>query len=320
MRAPRQVDLRKRVVAAVVACVVGVGLGMSAAGAEERRRLVTQRGAVQLDGPYVAEKQALLGRINEDRRRQGAGPLRPDGFATTLADAFCAELVDAGALSHYDAAGRPPYLRWVLAGGIAYHGENVSAYSSGGGTLDRAVEAIVLDLHASMIAETAPDDGHRRLLLNGDFTQVGIGIAVKGGQLRLCEEFSQPVLEWADVPARPAATGQPAAISAQPSAGWEVVAVEILHEDFPPPRQAGGKTYEYPPVATTLYPARPAGFGVPYSTAGGGTFTVGPSGRVSFEMPLRPGPGHSYAIFQVRPKGSRARPSPGGLLGLPSGR
>jgi uncharacterized protein YkwD len=298
----------------LVAAVAWAVLAASSSAQEARPRLSAPRLSDGFEGEHRAAKQALLDRINHDRRQNKVGKLRVDPLATQVADAFCQALAEAGSVSHYDSAGRAPYLRWAMAGGIAYHGENVSAYSSGAGTLDRDVASILPDLHASMMAEAPPDDGHRRLLLNAEFTAIGIGVAVKGGELRLCEELTRPTLEWAEVPSH-AEAGRTAALLVQPASGWVVVAIDVLHEPPPRPRPPdGGKTYDYPAVATTLYPARAAGYGVPLTASGGGTFSVTPTGRVSFDLPLRAGPGHYYALLQVRPRGSKGRPSAGAVL------
>ena len=71
------------------------------------------------------EKKKLLARINEERAARGLQPLTYDLLAAKVGDAFCQDAAANSYSGHWDLEGRPPYLRWALAGGIDYHAENV---------------------------------------------------------------------------------------------------------------------------------------------------------------------------------------------------
>ena len=273
-------------------------------------RVGKERTAFPYVDPLATVKAVLLDRINADRKAHGAPPLQPDARAASVGDAFCRELVERGALSHFDSAGRPPYLRWTLAGGIDYHSENVGAYTSGAAALDRPLEQVLLSIHASMMAEVPPDDGHRTTLLSRDFTHVGIGVAVKGGTVRVCEEFTTRVVDWVSMPDAPLAAGTVATVQAQPPPGWEIPSIEVGFERASKPAPPPRSSYDYPPAALKLLPERASGFGVPYSTTADGVYSVNAAGRVNVEVALSAGPGHYYVICHARRKGTkRAAPA-----------
>ena len=185
-------------------------------------------------GPYAAEKQALLERINRDRAAAGAPPVRRDSRAELAGDLFCWDAALSGSFGHFDLQGRPPYLRFALVGGVDYHGENAGAYSAGSGRAGLGVLDLLLRSHQSMMDEVPPDDGHRRTVLDPHFTHVGIGVALSGGEFRMTEEFSRIAFEWLELPDGPLPASSTARLTAAPLPGWEVGLVEVRHE--PPPQ------------------------------------------------------------------------------------
>jgi hypothetical protein len=300
--------VRKGAFRGVLALVVAAGPWLEAAerpGHAPPVRIGTERASFSYVDPLAAPKAVLLKQINADRKAHGAPPLQLEPRAASVGDTFCRALLEQGALSHFDAAGRPPYLRWTLAGGIDYHSENVGAYTSGGTALDRPLEQVLLSVHASMMAEIPPEDGHRRTLLDRDFTHVGIGVAVSGGSVRLCEEFTTRVIDWVSVPGAPLPAGAVATVQAQPSPGWEVPWVEVAYEPASKGTQRAGSSYSYPPAVLNLVPELATGFGVPYSTSVDGVYAVSPAGRVTVQLPLSAGPGHYYVICHSRRKGMK---------------
>ena len=81
-------------------------------------------------------------------------------------------------MGHWDLSGRAPYDRYADAGGVDWSGENFS------GTLRRGdpfhadeLVGLLLEAHARMMAERPPADGHRRTVLDPDWTHVGFGAA-----------------------------------------------------------------------------------------------------------------------------------------------
>src|SRR4029078_11256701 len=115
-----------------------------------------------------------------------------------------------------------PYRRWADAGGVDYHAENAGSFSASVGPLTRSMGEMLLDAHEAMMAETPPNDGQRRTLLDRHFTHVGLGVALVGGEFRMTEEFARCVLDWVEVPRGPRPAGSQVTFRAQPSSGWEI--------------------------------------------------------------------------------------------------
>ena len=146
---------------------------------------VVRRGADRAAPSYAERfpeaKARLLARLNEERRAAGAPPVAYDLLAARVGDAFCLDTARTRSSGHWDTAGRPPYLRWGLAGGVDYHAENFGSLTRTGADVEETeVPALLLDAHARMMAEVPPGDGHRRTVLDPEWTHVGIGVAVVG--------------------------------------------------------------------------------------------------------------------------------------------
>jgi uncharacterized protein YkwD len=263
-------------------------------------RLGLDRLAVPYDDPRAADKRLLFERINRDRLRHGAPALVWEPRAALVGDLFCLDAALTGAAGHWDMQGRPPYVRWGLAGGVDYHAQNSAAWSLSSGRFDGPVSEMVIRSHESMMAETPPHDGHRRLLLDPAYTHLGIGLAVVGRQLRLSEEFTRVAFEWIALPPQPQPAGSLATMAGRPLPGWQVGLVEIRFE--PPPKplslleiEARG-AYEYPPTVRALHP-----------DAGAAEMEVR-HGEVRLRFALDQGPGHYYVLCYVRHPGDRLSP------------
>ena len=267
-------------------------------------RFGPDRIAVPYSGPYAAEKRALVERINRDRAAAGVAPVAADSRAELAGDLFCWDAALSGSFGHYDLLGRPPYLRFALAGGVDYHGENAGAYSAGSGRTGHSVLELLLLGHDAMMAEVPPDDGHRRTVLDPLFTHLGIGVAMVGGEFRMTEEFSRIAFEWIELPGRPLPAHSTARFAGRPLPGWEVGLVEVRHEPPPQPltlrelRSQG--SYRYPRVVQTL---RPAGEGP--ELAREARVELEASRVLRLTVRLDAGPGHYYVLCYVRPAGNR---------------
>jgi uncharacterized protein YkwD len=263
-------------------------------------RFGLDRTAVAYDDPRAADKHVLLERINRDRVIAGAPPLRYETRASLVGDLFCLDAALGGFWGHWDRQGRPPYVRWGLAGGLDFHAENAAAVSSTAGLIERSTLDLLLDSHQAMMNEQPPDDGHRRTILDPRFTHVGIGVAVAGGHFRMTEEFTRVVFDWMDVPATPLSAGALATFAGRPQPGWEVGMIEIRHEPPPEPlsllqlRRRG--SYGYPQVVRTF--RRPTD-GMP---SDGNDLRADHTGAVSVRFPLSDGPGYYFVLCFVAPR------------------
>jgi uncharacterized protein YkwD len=268
---------------------------------------VVRRGADRAAPPYAERfpeaKARLLARLNEERRAAGAPPVAYDLLAARVGDAFCLDAARTRSSGHWDVAGRPPYLRWGLAGGVDYHAENFGSLTRTGANVEEAeVPAFLLDAHARMMAEVPPGDGHRRTILDPEWTHVGIGAAFVGGEFRMAEEFSRHVAEWVEVPTEPLPAGARAPFAVKLPAGWALAAIEVGFEAPARPMSreeiARRKAYAYPGASQSLLARAPAS----------GQYQDGSRGEIGLvrgvaraDIPLLSGAGNYYVFVYAAP-------------------
>ena len=270
---------------------------VAARDAEPRR--VVMPGLAQAYAERVpAAKAELLRIINEERAAVGAPPLAYDLLGAKVGDEFCEDAARNRTSGHWDLAGRPPYLRWALAGGIDHHAQNFAAESRRGYEFTEAPVELLKKAHATFMAEKPPDDGHRKTVLDPIWTHVGIGFSIVGGEMRMTEEYSRRVLEWAELPAGPVKAGQGTLVALKLPRGWNIGAVEVAYEAFPKPMSrpeiAARRSYGLPPSWRTLRPYPPAG--TRWESGEPGDFRSVAGGRIELVVPLDRGPGHYYLV------------------------
>jgi uncharacterized protein YkwD len=120
---------------------------------------------------HPAVEYAALEMINESRRQHGVQPLSMDESLRGATRAHSRDMAQRGFFAHVDPDGRGLAER-LRAAGIAfgYAAENLG-WSAGYSPLDG-----VAANHTQMVAEIAPNDGHRRNILNDRLRKVGIGV------------------------------------------------------------------------------------------------------------------------------------------------
>ncbi len=243
-------------------------------------------------------KAELLRVINRERAEHGAPPLAYDLLGAKVGDEFCEQAVRDRTTGHWDLEGRAPYLRWALAGGIDHHAQNFAAESRTGFEFTESPAELLLRMHEAFMAEKPPNDGHRRTILDPIWTHVGIGFALVGGEMRMTEEYSRRVLEWAELPAGPAKAGGGAPVALKLPKGWSVGAIEVAFEPAPKPMSraeiAARASYGLPPSWRTLRPFPPAG--ARWKSGEPGDFRANAAGRIELTIPLDRGPGHYYVV------------------------
>jgi uncharacterized protein YkwD len=120
---------------------------------------------------HPAVEQAALEMINQSRRQHGLSPLSMDESLRSAARAHSRDMAQRGFFAHVDLDGRGLAERLRAAGIVfGYAAENLG-WSAGYSPLDG-----VAANHAQMMAEVAPNDGHRRNILNDRLGKVGIGV------------------------------------------------------------------------------------------------------------------------------------------------
>jgi hypothetical protein len=248
-------------------------------------------------------KAALLARINADRAAAGLAPVAYDLVAAKAGDAFCLDAARTGVMGHWDLAGRAPYDRFADAGGVDWNGENFSGTSRTGPPF-RADEltGLLLEAHGRMMAERPPDDGHRRAILDPDWTHVGIGAFLEGGEFRMTEEFTRHAAVWVEAPAGDVRAGRTVPVNVQLPKGWSLAAVEVAHERFPRPMTAREivrrASYALPPASQRLLPR----VAPPFRYADGSSGDVGVSnGLVRAKVALLSGRGSYWVLVYAGP-------------------
>jgi uncharacterized protein YkwD len=246
--------------------------------------------------PYGRERAALVAAINEARVAAGVPALAYDGLLERVGDAHCAALVADDVWGHFARDGVPPYLRYLLAGGHGYHRENAASHSSSAPVAATDIDGIARDSLARMLAEEPPHDGHRRTLLDPTATHIGVGLAHRGGEVRISHEVAaQVAVAWQAAPpvARPHTAVSVAGELAPP---WQVVAVEVLWEPLPHPldvEEARGRgAYAYPARRSITFLDGPA-----WARSG---LEVARRGAFRFSFSTGPAPGVEVAIVWGR--------------------
>lgn len=282
-----------------------------------------RHGADRADVPYLERfaeaKGRLFSRLNAERRAAGVTALAYDRLAARVGDAFCLDAALERSSGHWDTAGRAPYLRWGLGGGVDYSAENFSSLTRTGAPVEeQEVARLLLDAHARMMAEVPPNDGHRRTALDPDWTHVGFGAAVAGGEFRMVEEFSRHAAVWVDLPEAPLPAGSRAPFALKLPSGWNLGAVEVGYERPPRPlareeiRRRG--TYAYP-AASQQFRVRTPG-NSQYADGSHGDLAL-VNGVLRLEIPLLSGAGDYYVFVYAAPgvvEGRRLPPLTAALI------
>ena len=143
-----------------------------------------------------AEHDALEERVfaftQRERQRQGLPPLQPDGTLASIARLHSEDMLRHGYFSHEDRQGRSPDER-IAQGHRRLIGLTAENLWMGSGYAGIALD----DIAATMIDSWLKSPGHRRNLLNPEYTRLGVGIAQENGEVRVtqCFAFATAFLE-----------------------------------------------------------------------------------------------------------------------------
>jgi uncharacterized protein YkwD len=248
--------------------------------------------------PWGPERTAVVAQINAARAAADLGPLAYDSLLERVGDAHCRILIEEGGDGHFSRSGVAPYLRYLLTGGSGYHQENVGSYSTTGKVADSALARILSASLEDMLAEVPPNDGHRRALLDPWVTHVGVGVAVRGGEVRVTHELATKVTQSWTPPPAVAAPGTPVGLSGRLTKPWQPEAVEVLWEELPRPLPDAQlrtiRAYGYPQRKATFEATRVA---APEGTA---AFTVDRLGAFRFRWSAGPHEGVEIVLLWAR--------------------
>ena len=265
--------------------------------------------------PKDPVKKAIFDRINEDRRKASLLPVAWDERASAVADRFCAAQIEERTHGHFLMNAIPPYARTAFDGIFGMQAENAVTWRTTAPRFEESAESLALSGHASMMAEVAPNDGHRRTILDPEATHVGVGYAVEKGDFRMAQEFLTRRLQTMSLEPSHEDPGT-IVFRGRTLEGRRVAFVTIAHE--PPPRPLprsvvnAREFYVYPTPALSYTPSGDKSFRVVDTVT---------EDRIRFEANR----GFSFRFtptsaglwtFVIYTSGDGPRPRPGGLAVL----
>jgi len=251
-------------------------------------------------------RQHVLGLINRDRARYNLPPVALDMQASQIGDSYCLTQIQNGTTGHFTTDGVPPYARYSWGGGNDAVSENAAAWSASYDFSERALVEMAGRSQDAMMAEMAPNDGHKRTMLDPHATHVGIGMAWRGGEFRLVQEFVRRYVQWNRPLPRDARLDQVVMTSGIAARGTRVEGITVHHEPLPqglsPHVASAISTYALPDRRREYVPRAPRGKGV-LAAARRSDFTLRDDGAFSFTVPFTDGPGLYTVVVWVRKDG-----------------
>ena len=143
-------------------------------------------------------KLVQLDYINESRRRYNVTPVELDILASRVANKMASEAAIGRFHGHWNLRGEKPYHRYAFAGGVDHVAENAASVSSSAPISDSLnnIGQFMKQSHDAFMAETAPNDGHKKNVIEAMHTHVGLGVSVHRGEFRYYEEFVDRYLDF----------------------------------------------------------------------------------------------------------------------------
>jgi uncharacterized protein YkwD len=181
-------------------------------------------------------KLAQLAVINKSRKKFRAGPVKLDILASRVANRMCMEAGTNNYISHWNLAGEKPYHRYAVAGGCDHVSENAFGewtsgnYNSSSSEIAKMMEAG----HKSFMAERAPNDGHKKNIIDRTHNYVGIGFYASKNQFRYYEEFIDRYLDFENIP-QVLKINETTSITVKTDGFVFLYYLIIYHEKFPVP-------------------------------------------------------------------------------------
>ena len=200
----------------------------------------------------------LFAQINRDRAAAGLAPVRWDPKAAALATEYTRQQIREGTVGHFLLDGIPPYARLSREGDLGVGAENSAAYIFSGDAIQMPPERLALDSQRDMLAETPPNDGHRRAILDPTATHVGVGWAMSGGNFRMAEEFTSRRFDSLRVN-RFGKDGSAIRVKGSALPGMTISFVSVARQDIPSSLSRevvnSRTSYAYPAPRYALVPA-----------------------------------------------------------------
>jgi hypothetical protein len=140
--------------------------------------------------------------INSSRKKFKAPPVDLDILGSRVANKMCREAAENKFVSHWNLAGEKPYHRYAFAGGYDHVSENAfGEWTSRSYELSNSLIVKMMEEgHGSFMSERAPNDGHKKNIIDKVHNYVGIGFFLTDDQFRYYEEFIDRYLEFEKIP------------------------------------------------------------------------------------------------------------------------
>jgi len=141
--------------------------------------------------------------INQSRAKFGAPPVQLDILASRVANKQSKEAAEKNFRGHWNLRGEKPYHRYAFAGGKDNISENASASWKSGGAYKQSIATqsrLMHQAHNRFMAEKAPNDGHKKTIIDPVHNYVGIGSYITSTQFRYYELFLNRYLNFIEVP------------------------------------------------------------------------------------------------------------------------
>jgi len=148
-------------------------------------------------------KLAQVDVINISRKKYKAKPVKLDILASRVANKMCREAAENDFMGHWNMAGEKPYHRYAFAGGYDHVAENAfGEWTTGNYSVSSSVISSMMKKgHSTFMAEKAPNDGHKKTIIEKYHNNVGIGFFINEKQFRYYEEFIDRYMEFENIPA-----------------------------------------------------------------------------------------------------------------------
>jgi len=273
----------------------------------------------EMDVTRATLRAQILKLINRDRHSYNLPPVQLDLTVSAFADNYCRDQIRTGTTGHFGTDGLAPYMRYSFAGGNDGTSENAAAWSASYHFNDRALYEMSRRSQDAMMGEMAPDDGHRKTILDPYANYVGIGLAWEKGEFRLVQEFIRRYVDWSRPLPRSARLEQQVVASGRPLFGTRVEAISVHHEPTPVGISADAanaihryslpeKRKDYLPRLKQKMTRRADGTieiaRHEYSDGTRGDFPISDDGAFSFAIPFTEGEGVYTVVVWVRKNGA----------------
>ena len=280
--------------------------------------LATPLAHSDVDVTRATLREHVLKLINADRQVYGLPPVALDLETSAIADAYCVRQISEGTNGHFGLDGQPPYMRYSFAGGNDGVSENAAAWSATYAFSERALYEMARRSQDAMMAETPPNDGHKRTILDPHATHVGIGLAWERGEFRLAHEFIRRYVRWDHQLPRKAHVDDTVIAAGRPLGDATIEAISVHFEREPrsmPAHVANAiasyslpeNRRDYLPRLQTDYKRRANGtleiIRREYADGRRGDFRLGRDGEFTFTIPFTEGPGIYTVVVWVRRAG-----------------